>query len=675
MKKLSTLVAAVMLASIGFGQYYYTPSTTPGNPGGLNGDDEFPGPTAGWVSILPGSQATPAWSSTETIPFAFNFNGNAVTQYKASSSGVVTFSVGASAVPGHTNSAIPNASIPDNSIMIWGIEGTGSSDVIATKTFGSSPNRQHWVSYTSYTAGSWTYWSVVFEETTDNIFIVDQRHSSAATVAVTAGIQIDGATAVSVAGSPSLGNLAGSNASPSDNWYYEFVYGTQSDYDFTGVDITTDEYLILSQAPFTIEGNFANFGSQTITSYDINYRINGGTPVTVASGATSVAPYATEAFSSSSAWTPTATGSYLVEAWASNLNGNADQNTANDITSMTVIVVDTFTQRLPFYETYTSSTCGPCVSANANLKTLFNANPGKFSSVKFQMSWPGNGDPYYTDEAGNRRNWYGITSVPRVEIDGGFDQNGNNVTQQIMDDYWAIPSFIELDATFLVNSSGQSVDVDVDINPLVNISNNNMVLHIAIIENETYNNVGTNGEVEFLHVMKKMLPDEDGTNLPSFTAFNSLNYTENYTFNGSYVLPPDANSPINHATEHSIEDWNNLSVVVWVQDMSTKEVLQSAYAVIDPASGITENENELAGTLYPNPTNDITNILFSLDEISDVQMTVYNMLGAVVMTKNMGTLSEGQQQLTFDASTMENGFYTVIVQAGDRTMTRKMIVD
>ena len=65
-------------------------------------------------------------------------------------------------------------SIPNNSIVIWGIEGTGSSDEIVTKTFGTSGSQQHWVFFSSYTGGgSWSYWSIVLEEGSDKIYIVD----------------------------------------------------------------------------------------------------------------------------------------------------------------------------------------------------------------------------------------------------------------------------------------------------------------------------------------------------------------------------------------------------------------------------------------------------------------------------------------------------------------------
>ena len=150
MKKCFLFILSFYFFTINFNaQYYYTPNFTQSNPGGLNNDNEYPSSSnsfsSGWTTILPGSNASPTWSSIETIPFNFNFNGNLVTQYKVSSSGVLTFTTSAGVVPFYSNASIPDPVIPNNSIMIWGIQGVGSNDEIVTKTFGIPGAQQHWV--------------------------------------------------------------------------------------------------------------------------------------------------------------------------------------------------------------------------------------------------------------------------------------------------------------------------------------------------------------------------------------------------------------------------------------------------------------------------------------------------------------------------------------------------
>ena len=266
-----------------FTQYYYLPSTTLGNPGGLNTDNEYPsgsGLDASWEVLLGGGNSTPTWSPIDTIPFTFNFNGSTVSTFKVSTTGVLTFTTSSTNVPVVANAPIPDPGIPDNSVMVWGIEGTGSNDAIVTKTFGNTGSQQYWVFFSSYTAGSWSYWSIVFEEGSDKIYIVDQRHSGNANPQITAGIQIDNANAVMVTGSPNLSNVAGTDPTPADNFYYEFYYGSQNSTDMSATSNLTYPYLYINDAPYTITAIFNNLGLDTVSSMDINYSANNGSVVT-----------------------------------------------------------------------------------------------------------------------------------------------------------------------------------------------------------------------------------------------------------------------------------------------------------------------------------------------------------------------------------------------------------
>ena len=358
--------------------------------------------------------------------------------------------------------------------------------------------------------------------------------------------------------------------------------------DLAGVAVTTDPYLSIGNAPFTISGEIRNAGLTTVTSMDINYRIDGGTTITESVSGITIAMNSTYSFNHSTPWNPSTTGTYQVEIWASNINGSTDGNTSNDIVTQAIDVIDIYVPRKSLYEVFTSSTCGPCVAGNGNLESLFGidpaagTNPNIWTMVKYQMSWPGSGDPYYTDEGGVRKTYYSVSGVPRLEIDGQWDANPSGLVQSDVDNYKAVPAFMNIDASYSV--SGQTVSVDVTFDPIANsasLSSSNLVYHIAIIEHETDQNTGTNGETYFNFVMKKMVPDANGTAVGPFSANTKVTASHSYTFNGSYTLPANAGSPINHATEHSVEDFGNLQVVVWVQDNNTMEVQQSNWAVLD----------------------------------------------------------------------------------------------
>ena len=670
-KFLTFLVGILFISSYSFSQYYYLPAATPGNPGGLNGDSEYPsgsGLDPSWTVILGPSQSTPVWSSTETIPFNFDFNGSPVTQYKVSSTGILTFSTSVTAVPGAGNAAIPDPAIPDNSILVWGIEGSGSNDNICTKTFGTAGSQQHWIFFTSYTAGSWSYWSIVLEEGSNKIYIVDQRHSSAANPLVTAGIQIDATTATMVSGSPQLANVAGSSALPDDNHYYEFIYGSQSAIDASGIAVTTFPYLILANAPFTISGEITNLGSNAITSMDVNYSINGGAAVTQSLSNLTINTYDNYPFDHATTWNPTTAGTYDVAIWASNINGASDMDPSNDTINGVINVFTNFETRRPMLEVFTSSTCGPCVQGNINLANVLSNYPDLYTLIKYQMSWPGNGDPYFTDEGYDRRVFYGVNSVPRLEIDGGYDSNPNGFTAQEFDDYAAIPSFTTLTANYSVG--GQTVDVNISIDPLENMSSNNLSLHTGIFEYLTYNNASSNGEIEFANVMKKMLPNASGYVINPLQAGVQQTYDFSYTFQGNYTLPADANSPVNHMLEHTVEDFNNLGVAVWVQDDVTKEILQST-----TASLVTDVNEDLTSLnkfmVFPNPSNEIATIAFMGIQGNDIDIKLVNLLGEVVLHESF-TSSSTLDNFNIDVSSFSNGVYNVVITSNDKISTQQL---
>ena len=439
--------------------------------------------------------------------------------------------------------------------------------------------------------------------------------------------------------------------------------------DVAGVAVTTSPYLQLSNAPFTVSGEIKNEGLNPINSMDVNYSINGSAVVTQSLSGLNVPLGSSYTFDHSSTWIPTATGNYSIQIWASNINGMSDMNNSNDTAYSVVLVYDVSTQRIPMFETFTSSTCPPCVPGNIQLESIFSANPNKYTSLKYQMSFPGAGDPYFTDEGGNRRNYYGISSVPRLEIDGGWDSNPSSLNQQDFDAYYNIPSFVNLTATYSIG--GQSIQVDATIDPVDDNASNFLVVHMAVFEYETTQNVGTNGETEFLHVMKKMLPNFNGSSISPLQAGVSQTVSQSYDFNGSYRLPDDAQDPINHSIEHSIEEFTDLGVAVWIQNSLSKQILQSTTASL--VVGL-ENENDelLSAKIYPNPVNNQATVAFNLGSPGMISLKVFNNLGMEVLQQRLPNCSSGRSVVQLNTSELSAGIYSVCLFSENERVVKKM---
>ena len=446
---------------------------------------------------------------------------------------------------------------------------------------------------------------------------------------------------------------------------YDLATTSSDSFDFEMTNLNIPNLIPINQNT-DVKGTITNQGTETITSYDLHYQVDNGTVVTQNVTGVSIASFQSINFTHSTPYVATA-GMHEFKVWTSNLNGNTDQNPSNDTLTTQAVGYNASSavQRMPLYETFTSSTCSPCVAGNANIQSLFAANPNKWVCVKYQMSWPGSGDPYYTAEGGVRRSFYGVNSVPRQEIDGGYDGNSSSVTQADFDAAYAVPSFMNITADLTLG--GHMVTVDYSIDPKIDFPAN-AKLYIAIVEKKTYNNTGSNGETEFFWVMKKMLPNGGGSTIGPLTANSTVSNSIIYNFNGTYRLPNDANDPINHSIEHSVEDFNNLLAVVWVQNPTTKEVYQSTLSSftlgMDKAT-----RDDIIRNIYPNPATNNVNLELNIPTGESVSISVVNTLGQNVGNYNLDNMS-GLQNYSIDVSNLSKGIYFLNFQIGDKKYSK-----
>jgi len=75
---------------------------------------------------------------------------------------------------------------------------------------------------------------------------------------------------------------------------------------------------------------------------------------------------------------------------------------------------------------------------------------------------------------------------------------------------------------------------------------------------------------------------------------------------------------------------------------------------------------------YPNPFNAKTGISFAIPKASDVELSVFNMLGQKVATLASGYKEAGFYQVEWDASKVASGIYYYKLTAGDYTETQRM---
>lgn len=641
-------------------QYYFnTPQITPvGNPGNINWDDEEPyNGQAGWVDIQPSSH--PAWTSSQSIPFTFSFNGSTVTSYKVSTTGLLTFSANPS-TPASTHNIIPNSNLPDNTICVWGLGwgGSNSNDKIIKKVFGTAPNRQLWISYASYNNESlgykcWAYWSIMLEETSNRIYIIDQRKTSRSGCgpALTLGIQISSTSAVMVPGSPNINPISGDSKTPYDNRYYEFIPGTRPQYDI-GVDYVQTNQYQTAATQVEIRGTLKTYGSTTVTSYDINYQIDNDSIKVEHVTGTSIPMYSTEWFFHDSLWFPNV-GSYTLKVWCSNINGNADQNIYNDTLTKAIDVLGVFVPRVGLHELFSSANSPECKGVHDSLLIVFNNNAGKYTYITYPLQT----DIYTSTDAQARATYYGADSMPDMFLNGSLNIDPRYYSDQLFNDNSG-PAYMNIIPQLTVN--GNTIHITASILPFPQWANPSelMKIHVAIVEKTTTGNVGSNGETTFHHILRKMLPSAAGTPQTTFTSGIFVNVNESFTFQTG-----------------DVEDIYNLEAIVFVQNDVTKEIYQSATTDLSASINNQNGIQEGISNLYPNPTNSSSELEYFIPNSAQVGISVYDAVGRLVLDNGIHKVSAGKHNRAINLSAYNSGIYYIRLSVDNRIYYKKLMVN
>ncbi len=678
MKKLLFIIAGCLFLYGASAQSYVYVKTT-GTSAPYNWDD----PNASVVLDNPNNDVLSSW---QTIPFTFNFYGTPVTGYYASDNGYITFD-NAATTSTPTNDTPPSVSGPNNAIYgFWddidiADNGSGQPDQIRSFTYGSAGQRTHviqWVSATKQggTSADYIYLAIRLHECGD--FDIIYNWGNATGWSATAGCEnAAGDDATLITGSPTL-DYPSVGSGETDDEVYHFYYLNQPTYDLSVTDINVNR-VIQNNSNTTVKGTVTNNGSQAITSFDINYSIDGGAAVTSNLSANVTADGGTYNFTHPTPFTTTSSGLHTIDVWASNLNGNADDLPCNDTMQAINLSGDSVVPRNVLMEEFTSSTCAPCASQNPAYNSLLennsvNTNGGRVVSVKNQMNWPSPGtDPSYNPDGLGRRTYYGVNGVPTCILDGVWPEGSSytgapaNLTQQMLDDDKNIPSIFKVEPTYSLN--GNTVDVSVVVTPYATLSTT-MTLHISVTEDYYSYTGGTTSETEYYDVMRKMLPNSGGTTIGPFTANTPITVNESYTF--SINNPPPQNS---------YDLWigpENVNVVAFIQDDNTfgaiNYVHQAGFYKLS-GSGV-EDATSLQGawSIFPNPATDVATIQYKLPESGTVRISMVNTLGEVISTLDKGVQSSGTYTTRLDLNNLPSGIYMVRFEVNGISATRKLSV-
>ncbi len=227
---------------------------------------------------------------------------------------------------------------------------------------------------------------------------------------------------------------------------------------------------------------------------------------------------------------------------------------------LSAVIATQAAPRTVLFESFTNTSCPYCPAADqAQDQVLQNMGRDIAVCVRYHVWWPGRNDPFYLYnriEDSLRVLFYGINSVPALRIDGILTPSASSSSQitNAIGQRRGIPSPCTIDVTTL--TMGPTIQATAIVTAEEDMSNDIQHLFLALIHND-YQVGGT----EYKYPFCDMAPSTAGEPI-------SLAPEETHEYTAEFSTEPRW-------------DLENMTVIAFVQNLSTKEIHQAAYADVD----------------------------------------------------------------------------------------------
>jgi hypothetical protein len=295
--------------------------------------------------------------------------------------------------------------------------------------------------------------------------------------------------------------------------------------------------------------------------------------------------------------------------------------------------------RLVLIEQFTNAGCPTCGTYTPQIMQFVEANPSQVVTIAYHTEFPHFDSLYYENQADvdAKVDYYTIQYAPAAVLDGNQFQGSSpsllpNIASSVSARAAIEPGY---SINFLETTiADEQLSVSVIFTSLANNTGANLKAQIAVVEKNVLKSdylasPGSNSETEYKYVMRKMLPDASGTILEN----RGQNQVDTLSLN--WLI-------------RKVKSISEIRIVAFVQNMDTKEVLQSAIFTPTITTGIPNQSQENTFELFPNPTNGI----LYLEGTTTEKLTVVDLYGRkleVNKTKN-----------SLDLSLLESGTYFIL---------------
>ncbi len=453
-------------------------------------------------------------------------------------------------------------------------------------------------------------------------------------------------------------------------------------------------------------GDIRNLGFNTVTSFKLNYSVNGGATVSSTIQGVSITPLSYYHYEFPNAFSPSAVGGQHVKMWTSDINGsNPDSDLSDDSLDRFIQVISSIVTKRPVFEEFTGAWCGFCPDGYLKLKAAADAVPDLIPvSIHDYNGGSASNDRMTCAEGLERSSTYSIGFPSGIldavyyldETDVAFDRIQNAYTENSWLDKtidrlpMVSPANVSL-VNKTYDSTSRQINVTVKADFLADVTADYR-LNLYVIEDSVIGSGSGWDQVNYFsdnssggsawsgspyatlddpivgwahnHVLRKALGGAWGTdNVVPDSVTNGSTYSKTY----SYTLP--ASYKANRIKLVGlVEEYND--------DYKYRNILNGTEAnLIEVATGVAKvSDNFQNVSVYPNPTSNVLRIAFEMKETTLVDAYVSNMLGEKVADIYSDNISSGAHTLSWNTTDVTNGIYFVTLKTGTSQVTKRFVV-
>nr|NQU93353.1 T9SS type A sorting domain-containing protein [Bacteroidota bacterium] len=271
----------------------------------------------------------------------------------------------------------------------------------------------------------------------------------------------------------------------------------------------------------------------------------------------------------------------------------------------------------------------------------------EFPTTLAAIAWH-SGDFLEFPGASDRINFYGITGYPTAEFDGieevigGYDPTSYPYYLPVFEQRMNTPVNFEIDME-ISNVDATDYNVWASFEILEGTNEENLAAFVVLTETDLI----VPGETDQVFVARSVWPDATVGHALDFSSQTLHEINTTVTLEDDYIF-------------------ENCEVVVFLQNMDTKEIYQGTSKMMTEIVGINQT-NVAKLEVYPNPANDRVNIKHgSIIE----NLEIYNQVGQLVKQ-----YKASQKSVNFIVSDFEPGIYFLKVFFHDKVITRKLVIE